>query len=125
MKAWFLYGLVLLTSCAKDEELSFVSVTASCKMCSIELNYQGRILRDTVIGTITYTEVDNVVLADTTIATGRWNLSEKVGETVTAQACPLTLDSLPITINMELNGSVESTTSQGGTCAVHSRCACS
>ena len=87
-----LFAVLVLSSCAKDADRLSIQLNATGRMCSIEYPWNGGIGHDTIVGRIDYST------GDTLSGTGRWNIVVDEGESVTLRACPLTGDTLPITI---------------------------
>ena len=77
-------------------------------MCSAEWSDRdGVIHRDTIVGLITWHQIDGVDVPDTARGTGEWNLTRLDGETLNVTLCHLRPDTADGDLVIHVSGDVD------------------
>lgn len=104
----FAGAVVALTSCSKHDTLLRVDVQAECRMCAAQWSDRDGVLhRDTIVGLITWHNVDGIDVPDTARGTGEWQLSRLDGETLDVTLCHLRTDTADGDLVIHVSGDVD------------------
>lgn len=94
--------VLVLFSCTKEEERLNVRASVTCRMCAFQVNHDGEVKSDTIIGTLAYTGSGANMITDTIAATATHNFNAIKGSNIIVTACRLRADTSdgPITISV-------------------------
>lgn len=94
------FAALILCACSKDEpERCRQTVDVTGRMCSVELAYDGKVYRDTIIGRLEYNEP-----TDTLAGTSRYNIAHDKESEVTVRVCHLRTTGQDGPISVSIDG---------------------